>query len=127
MIEDAEVRIRHQLRFGGQTDKRGIGATKKPATDTSKQKRQQVLQIVKDDAERERINVLDKYAMQANWRTYGLDKTLQADLTWGKMLYTYSDELLKCVLNATTQTLNTPDNRLKHRSVCELQSPDICS
>ena len=48
--------------------------------------------------------------MQASWRTYGLDKTLQADLTWGGMLYTYSEELLKFVLNATTQTLNTPDN-----------------
>jgi hypothetical protein len=130
VIEDAETRLRHRQMFGGQTDKKGIGARKKQSMEqTSKQKRQQVLQIVKDDAERERIDVLDNYEMQANWKTYGLNNTMQADLTWAKMLYTYSDELLKFVLNATANTLNSPDNLRRwgcaRGLVCICGKPDV--
>ncbi len=41
---------------------------------------------------------------------YALDEQMGNDLTWKKVLYNYSEELLKFVVNGTTNTLNTPDN-----------------
>ena len=35
---------------------------------------------------------------------------MQKDLTWQKLLYSYSDALVKFCLNATTNTLPSPDN-----------------
>ena len=35
---------------------------------------------------------------------------MQKDLTWQKLLYSYSDALVKLCLNATTNTLPSPDN-----------------
>ena len=47
--------------------------------------------------------------LQTTWLNY-LDKTSAEDLSWGKMLYNYSDRLLKFILNVRSNTLPSPDN-----------------
>ena len=82
---------------------------------------------MKKDAEEKRLSLLvcRDYKMQTNWLKY-LDKTSAEDLSWNKMLYNYSDRLLKFILNVRSNTLPSPDNmRRWHRRgnlVCGLCS-----
>ena len=48
--------------------------------------------------------------MQCSWLEYGLTEYMEKDLTWNTMLYEYSEGLLKFCINATTNTLASPDN-----------------
>ena len=42
--------------------------------------------------------------------TWGLDKMLDQDLTWNSLIYRYSEEITKFVLNGSLYILPTPDN-----------------
>ena len=65
---------------------------------------------MKEDAEKRRLVILHGYQMQNKWMTWGLDKMLDQDLTWNSLIYRYSEELTKFVLNGSLNTLPTPDN-----------------
>ena len=62
------------------------------------------------DAERKRLVLLEKYQLQNSWLKWGLSDMMSKDLTWNKLLYGYSEKLLKFVLNSNLQTMATPDN-----------------
>jgi len=79
---------------------------------------------MKKEAEEKRLIVVHQYEMQASWLSWGLDKMMKSDLGWQTMLYQYSQNLLKFVLNSQTNTLPTPDNlrrwKLKRNELCGL-------
>ena len=66
--------------------------------------------LMKREAERKRLVLLENYQMQNSWLTWGLSDMMRKDLTWNKILTGYSEKLLKFVLNANLLTLATPDN-----------------
>ena len=53
---------------------------------------------------------VENYELQNSWIKWGLSDMMAKDLTWNKILYGYSEKLLKFVLNSNLQTLATPDN-----------------
>jgi hypothetical protein len=85
VIKDVEDRVYLLDLCGGQTDRKGAGSSRPPST--TKEKRQRVLTIVKNDDDARRTDQTAGYAMQTNWRDYGLNQTMQADLTRKQMLY----------------------------------------
>ena len=86
--------------------------------------RAEITERMKKEAEEKRLIVLHQYEMQASWLSWGLDKMMKSDLGWQTMLYQYSQNLLKFVLNSQTNTLPTPDNlrrwKLKRNELCGL-------
>jgi hypothetical protein len=65
---------------------------------------------MKKEAEAKRLVILHGYEMQNGWMSFGLDKVMNNDLTWNKLINVYSQELTKFVLNASTKTLPSPNN-----------------
>ncbi|HXF28741.1 MAG TPA: hypothetical protein VN457_02740 [Chlamydiales bacterium] len=95
-----------------QTGKSGLGfhIAKRKAVDSEKERRHQLVLLMRKEAEQSRIVALEKYQMQASWLQWGLDEMADKDFTWQKIFTGYSDKLLKFVLNANLNTLATPDN-----------------
>ena len=130
-LEALEGQLRIQDVIGNaQIGKRGLGygASRKQHAvlgQSAKQRRQRMIQLMKDETEQNRLAVLHEYQMQTSWLSYAwLDGAMAKDLTWSKILFQYSDRLLKFVLNAQLNTLPSPDNLRrwnKHRNaICGL-------
>ena len=117
-LEKLEDQLRiHDVIGNGQTGRRGLGygrtrgKRRVVASESSKQRRQRMVELMKVETEQQRLEVLHEYKMQNSWLSYAwLDGMMAKDLTWGKMLFQYSDRLLKFVLNAQLNTLPSPDN-----------------
>ena len=77
--------------------------------------RQVIVDIIKQEAKDARLAPLHDYEMQNDWMRWGWDWLMHKDLTWQKVLYQYSDKLLKWVLNAQLNTLPTPSNMRRWR------------
>ena len=60
-----------------------------------KEKRMELVKLMKEDAENDRIVGLGRYEIQAKWLAVGIDNMRHKDLTWNKILYQCSDRLLK--------------------------------
>ena len=75
-----------------------------------KDKRRELVKLMKEDAEHQRIVDLGQYEMQAKWLSVGIDNMQRKDLTWNKILYQCSDRLLKFIVNAIPDWLPSPDN-----------------
>jgi hypothetical protein len=83
--------------------------------------REETINLCKKEYEEKRIRLSLRYEMQTNWVRYsGLDDMERKDLTWKKML-SYQPNLLKWTLNATANTLPSPDNLRRWN-----QSKDAC-
>ena len=77
--------------------------------------RQVIVDMIKQEAKDARLAPLHDYEMQNDWMRWGWDWLMHKDLTWQKVLYQYSDKLLKWVLNAQLNTLPTPSNMRRWR------------
>ena len=75
-----------------------------------KEKRKNLVKLMKEDAEHQRIVDLGRYEIQAKWLSVGIDNMQHKDLTWQKLLYQCSDRLLKFIVNAIPGWLPSPDN-----------------
>ena len=66
---------------------------------------------MKKNAEDKRIQkIMNRdYKMQASWLPI-IDEVIADDFTWHKMLYGYSERLLKFIINLRANTLPSPDN-----------------
>ncbi len=87
--------------------RRGLGYGKCPPQHSE---RRQILDLLKKAKEHDRLTKLHGYEMQSSWMVWGLDKAMQRDLSWQKVLYQMSAPLLKFYLNAQLNTLPSPDN-----------------
>jgi hypothetical protein len=87
-----------------------LGFAPKPKFESKAAKRKELISILKKETEEKRLAILHGYEMQNNWMSFGLDKRMDLDLSWNSMIYRYSEQLTKFVLNGTLQTLPTPDN-----------------
>lgn len=111
-LEDVEGDAKIQDVIGNaQFGKTGVGYRKvrKAFTDARKERRHQIGLIMRRDAERKRL-ASGEYKLQNSWLKWGLSDVMSKDLTWNKILYGYSDKLLKFVLNSNLQTMASPDN-----------------
>jgi hypothetical protein len=116
-LEALEVKAQSKLlvdSFRGQTGRKGVGFGQQRKKWRKLTKvgalRETVAEIIKEEAEQARLVPLHDYEMQSAWMKWGLDWTMHKDLSWTKILYQYSDKLLKWVLNAQLNTLPTPSN-----------------
>ena len=75
-----------------------------------KEKRKELVKLMKEDAENQRIVDLGRYETQAKWLSVGIDNMQHKDLTWKKLLYQCSDRLLRFLVNAIPGWLPSPDN-----------------
>ena len=89
---------------------------------TKKEKRTKLIDILKEEAENKRLLLLHDYEMQNGWMKLGTDlqDMRDKDLTWKNLISRYSEELTKFTLNATLQTLNTPDNLRRWNAATDL-------
>ena len=69
-----------------QTGTRGLGLCPKKKQ-SLKETRQEIVKLMKEDAEHNRIVALGRYEIQAKWLSVGLDNMWRKDLTWNKILY----------------------------------------
>ena len=88
--------------------------------------RKDLVAIMKGENEHKRLVALGDYKMQANWMSVGIDNMMHKDLTWNKLLYQCSDRLVKFLVNAIPNWLNTPDN-LRRWQVKGDHKCDLCS
>jgi hypothetical protein len=116
-LEIAERQVTFDGMLSNQRGTAGLGLIPKPPTD-KKSRRKLIVAKIKAETNEKRLVVLHGYEMQNGWMHYGLDKQIEKDLTWRKVLGVYNEELLKFVVNGTTNTLNTPDN-LRRWNICK--------
>ena len=112
-VEDLEGDAKIQDIIGNaQRGKTGVGYRKvrKTFPDINKERRHQIGLIMRREAERKRLVLLENYQLQNSWLKWGLSDMMAKDLTWSKILTGYSDKLLKFVLNSNLQTMASPDN-----------------
>ena len=93
----------------GQCSGLGLGFRRKSVV-SLKFRRRELTKMIKEDFENNRIVNLGKYTNQAKWLAVGLDSMMYKDLTWQKLLYQCSDRLIKFLVNAIPNWLNSPDN-----------------
>lgn len=109
-LESLEGRLATKDIVGnGQVHKLGLGYNKKPCN-SLKSRRREISSILKEDFERKRIVGLGNYAIQGRWLAVGIDNLRHKDLTWNKLLYQCSPRLVKFLVNAIPNWLNTPNN-----------------
>ena len=65
-----------------------------------KERRKELVGLMKKDTESKRLVELGKYEIQAKWLAVGIDNMWRKDLTWNKLLYQCSDRLVKFLVNA---------------------------
>ena len=92
-------------RHGG---RQGLGF--RPQPERKLKPRQELIALMKKEAEDKRLVVLHGYRMQASWLAWGLDNMMKQDRSWQFLLYQCSERFLKFVINAQLNTLPTPDN-----------------
>jgi hypothetical protein len=89
----------------------GLGFHKSRRQKSSlKDKRKELVRMMKEDTEQKRLVELEKYQIQAKWLAVGIDNMQRKDLTWTKLLYQCSDRLIKFIVNAIPNWLPSPDN-----------------
>ena len=94
---------------GAQSGHQGLGFRRQH--ERKLEPRQQLIKLMKDEAEAKRVQLLHDYSMQSNWLIWGgLDEMMKQDHSWQALLYQYSQRLLKFMLNAQLNTLPSPDN-----------------
>ena len=74
-----------------------------------KERRKELVGLMKKDTESKRLVELGKYEIQAKWLAVGIDNMWRKDLTWNKLLYQCSDRLVKFLVNAIPNWLPSPD------------------
>jgi hypothetical protein len=113
-LESYEGRLATKTIVGNaQIGTSGLGFHKsrwQKSTVNLKDKRKQIVKMMKDDAEDKRLVELGKYEIQAKWLAVGIDNMQRKDLTWNKLLYQCSDRLVKFLVNAIPNWLPSPDN-----------------
>ena len=82
--------------------------------------------MLKEDFERKRLVKLSNYAVQGKWLTVGIDNLRHKDLTWNKLLYQCTPRLVKFLVNAIPNWLNTPNN-LRRWKVKGDHKCDLCN
>ena len=90
-----------------QSDRKGLGYSanfekKLPA-------RERLIAVRKEEAEHKRKVLSLTYIMQGEWLQF-TDCMMADDLSWDKILWGYSDRLLKFFVNATANAVPSPDN-----------------
>ena len=88
----------------------GFIKRKKHVVQTAGDSRKRMAEIAKLESEDKRIAIAFQYEMQTSWLKYGLTNYMEKDLTWQKLLYSYSEALTRFCLNVRTNTLPSPDN-----------------
>ena len=109
-LESLEGDVKFQQIMGNtQFGRTGLGyrTTRKTFTDSNKEHRFQISLIMRREAERKRLVILENYELQNSWLRWGLSDMVVKDLTWNKILTGYSEKLLKFVLNSNLQTMAT--------------------
>ncbi len=126
-LERLEGDVKLQKIIGNaQSGKTGLGYRKMRSafTDSNKEHRYQVGLFMRREAEQKRLVYLQSYELQNSWLKWGLSDMMEKDLTWNKIMFGYSEKLLKFVLNSNLQTLATPDNlkrwKVTHDAPCGL-------
>ena len=104
--------------------RQGLGYAKSNTTRPLSQ-RQQIVSLHTSEVEHKRLMRAGMYDMQTAWYTWGLENTMQHDLSWRQMLHQYSDRLLRFVLNQRLNTLPSPDN-LRRWGQAQLQKCMLC-
>ena len=90
-----------------QSDRKGLGYnlnSRKKLSD-----RERIMAVRKEEAEHKWKILSLAYKMQGEWLQF-TDHMMTDDLSWDKILWGYSDRLLKFLVNATANTLPSPDN-----------------
>src|SRR4051812_26591435 len=88
----------------------GQGLAFRPQEERKLTPREELIALMKKEAESKRLVVLHHYKMQASWLAWGLDNMMKQDRSWQVLLHQCSERFLKFVLNAQLNTLPTPDN-----------------
>ena len=115
-LEELERTVALDQMAPANTGRGGLGLRPKP-TPNRKTKRLELIAALKRETEQKRLVIVHGYEMQNGWMQWGLDRMMDQDLTWNELIYRYSEQLAKFVLNAQLQTLPTPDNlRRWHRA-----------
>ena len=118
-----KARVLERFVGAGQQGHKGLGS--RPRKIYRKvDSRKDIMTRMKNEAEEKRLIILHQYELQASWLSWGLNEMMKYDFSWNSLQYSYTDRLLKFVLNAQTNTLPTPDNLrrwgLKRNVACGL-------
>ena len=80
----------------------------KPAATRRKDSRKKISAHLQQIESEEQLRKLRTLSMQGNWVHW--DSVMKQDLSWNRLIYGMSDNLLKFLLKSTTNTLPTKDN-----------------
>ena len=113
-VKELHERERHLLLnelCRGQHTRQDLGFTKtdKRIDQMSKKDHRHALStLVKEVSEEQMLTSLYSMAQQGRWLSW--ETAMQMDISWNKLLYSWSPELLKFYLNTIQDTLPTPAN-----------------
>jgi hypothetical protein len=123
-LEKAERAIElDRMAARGQSSRLELGLNKRPLRTTSKEQRKAAILFLESELERARLLEDSKLEMQADWMKW--QHLMNHDLSWKKILYHQGDNLLKFLLNATTNTCATQDN-LRRWSIMSVGNCKLC-
>jgi hypothetical protein len=111
-LESIEPQIEHQFMFAGQTDRKGLGFVPGKYTNTLPPNlRKTRIQDFLRKSLFEEMTVLDlPKGLQANFLRY-VDNAQPFDFSWEHLIGTPNPTLIRWVLNATINSVVTPDTR----------------
>ncbi|MFN9115490.1 MAG: reverse transcriptase domain-containing protein, partial [Bacteroidota bacterium] len=123
-LEKAERAVElDRMAARGQSSRQGLGLNTLPPRSTAKDHRQAAILFLESEFERERLVEDSKLEMQADWMKW--QHLMNHDLSWKKILYHQGENLLKFLLNATTNTCATQDN-LRRWSITSVGNCKLC-
>jgi hypothetical protein len=101
--------VEHNLRFAGQTDRRGLGSQKntylaKPSVPEVRAKTTEILNMLEEE---KRVNHSSCLAQQGVWTHW--DDVRPFDLSWNNLIYGPGPKIIAFVLNSQINSVKTPD------------------
>ena len=110
-LEENQARLAFNMKFQGQTDRKGLGFVIGRYANklTKQQDKERTLQLLKDSLVGELlIEDIDKPMQGLYHRLTGVDGF---DFSWNHLIHTRNPKLISWVLNASTNSVVTPDLR----------------
>jgi hypothetical protein len=108
----ASAQVELNTKFAGQVGRQGLGSGNYNNDPSAKDKRKMVAQAARSFAEDERMAHAVQLSQQGCWTKWH-EKVVPFDLSWKNLIYGPGPHVIKFVLNATVNWLDTPDNLRK--------------
>jgi hypothetical protein len=129
-MSSVESRVTLSLRFPRVEGRQGLGAGVYNPNPSLEQRRRLGLDAVTANAQEAHLVHAQELAQQGVWLQWR-ESTVPFDLSWRNLIYGPGPHLVKFVLNASVNSVRTPDMmfrfKYKHVATCELCGAEQCT